>query len=231
MKIITDFNEIAPGRARRSTIPQKPVPRAQNTQKKAPVNTDLAQSVRTRATREKTLGDALSIAQMSQAVIQRAIVISSRLRSIAAEAMTTGRIDTAELELATSDIRSSMGDQQQEVAAPPPKTVAIPAAAPEINNMQQVAEEMTAGRNPGPERLEGLIEALGNKSAALGGTIGQIKDTMGELVSAYPEGGGDIPGIVSGTANAISGQPGSALLAQGNISHDTAKQVVFEVNS
>ncbi len=56
------------------------------------VSQDLQQSLGNRLSMDRTLVDALTVAQVSTSLVQKAMVVSSRLRNIAAEAATTHNI-------------------------------------------------------------------------------------------------------------------------------------------
>ena len=58
-----------------------------------------------RLRRERSLENALSIAQISQQLIQKVMTITQQLKQIANQAMTTGRVNTDELNRVVADIR------------------------------------------------------------------------------------------------------------------------------
>ena len=62
--------------------------------------------------------DALAIAQSSRDLVQKALNISSRLMSLASEAMITGRVNMDELAGQMSSINGSMGNYGERVSVP-----------------------------------------------------------------------------------------------------------------
>lgn len=180
---------------------------------------------------ERTLGDAFSLAQMSQNIIQRAMAISFQLKSIAASAIASGRINTQELATTLSEMRSAFARYGEEVAAPAQATVQSSVKIPDINEEIQSLHEISAGFQEGRfdrfAAIEGVINRLGDKLAA--------SATAGDAIAALMKGKGIAgqleqpvhPGtLVARVTEKIVSSPASALAAQGNINYMAADRLM-----
>jgi len=233
MKVQPDINDIIPKGIKSGKPAVKPSANTSNSinsKKNRLMDQHLQQSILSRLNMERTLGDALSIAQVSRSLIQKAMEVSSRLRNIAASAMTTGNIDTDELDNAMADISSSMGRFGESVTAPvhtfkdaDDRSFRIDSVDREMGVIKDLAGKMAEGNIP-PMREFDLAESdLTEKNEALGLTIDRISDSMVTVAGQYGNNSGnDIDAVVGGLVKDIVSSPEAALLAQGNISHDAA---------
>lgn len=199
-----------------------------------PAGTRSSSPVLNRAGFERALGDAFSIAQMSQNIIQRAMTISSQLKSIAANAIASGRINTQELAATLSEMRSALGRYGEQVAAPPqinaPSSVKIP-EIPDISAEMKSLREISTGFQEGHfdrvSAIDGVIGRLGDKlaaSVAAGDAIaGLMKGTgyTGRLEQPVPP-----DALAARVTEKIVSNPGTALAAQGNINYTTADRLM-----
>ncbi|OHD67741.1 MAG: hypothetical protein A2W19_12990 [Spirochaetes bacterium RBG_16_49_21] len=124
---------------------------------------------------ERSAGEALSIAHMSQNLIQRALAVARRLQGIASEALSTGKINIQGVNEALSDIRFVLGNFGESVTAP--------------------------------------VQSPGRPMAKIPG-VPEITDEKRAMK--------DIPELVSSVRAAMEKDPDYALLAQGNISRQSA---------
>lgn len=169
---------------------------------------------------ERTVGDALAIARMSQSVIQRAISIALRLKSIAANAIATGDVDKRALAETMSEIGSALGGRvtgASPAPAPPPGNAAAPSMGEELGMLRDAAAGIEGMKAPQP--------------AVIGGTLRKLDET----IAAYTRRGIDLLGAMGGTDPAAAGEtaspnalaararsaiessPAAALNAQGNL--------------
>ena len=183
---------------------------------------------------ERALGDALSIAQMSQNIIQRAMTISLRLKSIAASAMASGRVNTQELATTLSEMRSTLGRYGEQVAAPAQIAAAssvkipdMPDISDEIRSLREISAGFQEGRFDRIAAIDGVIGRLGDKLAA--------SVTAGDAIAGLMKGSGDAgppeqpaqPGdLVTRVKEKIASNPGTALAAQGNINYTAADRLM-----
>jgi hypothetical protein len=183
---------------------------------------------------ERALGDAFSIAQMSQNIIQRAMTISSQLKSIAASAIASGRINTQELATTLSELRTAFGRYGEQVAAPaqmaPPASVKLPAMpdiSDEIKSLREISAGFQDGRFDRIAAIEGVTGRLGAKladSVAAGDAIaGLMKGSGVAGPLEHPAQPGD---LVTRVREKIASNPGNALAAQGNINYAAADRLM-----
>jgi hypothetical protein len=183
---------------------------------------------------ERALGDAFSIAQMSQNIIQRAMTISFQLKSIAANALASGKINTNELSTTLSEMRSTLGRYGEQVAAPAqtalPSSVKLP-EMPDISDEMKSLREISAGFHEGRfnaiPAINGVISRLGDKltaSVTAGDSIAGLMKGSSEAVRLeHPAQPG---AIVTQLKEAIVSNPGNALAAQGNINYLAADRLM-----
>ncbi len=174
--------------------------------------------------RERSYNNALSVAQMSQNLVQKAINISHRLRSIAAEAMISGNLNRDELTTAISEIRSSITQNSTVDAVVQPATLPqpdVPDAGKELQFLQTAAESMSGGDIPPPEAFDTTIAGLEAKSRTISTTE---LDILQSLSASTRRASYDISPAqqVDGIHTVIANNPASALSAQGNVDRNFA---------
>ncbi|MBN2158147.1 MAG: hypothetical protein JW807_02040 [Spirochaetes bacterium] len=184
---------------------------------------------------KRSLGEALSIAQMSQNIIQQAISISSRLKSIASEAISTGKVDSAALNEVMATMRNTLGDFGRGIAAPlrsyaapPPKIVEMPDLRAEIRSLNDISADIRAGNYSQRGRIDAIQRALNEKMTAFKHSEEKITNLMRET-GAGAIGIGRITGneLASMARSVIVNNPGTALAAQGNISPSAADRLMI----
>ncbi len=183
---------------------------------------------------ERALGDAFSIAQMSQNIIQRAMIISFRLKSIAASAIASGRINTQVLATTLSELRTTLGRYGEQVAPPaqmaPPASVKLP-DMPDISDEIMTLREIAAGFQEGRfDRMAAIDGVNGRLTAKLAASV-----TAGDAIAGLMKGSGVAgplehpaqPGdLVTRVREKIASSPGIALAAQGNINYAAADRLM-----
>jgi hypothetical protein len=183
---------------------------------------------------ERALGDALSIAQMSQDIIQRAMTISLQLKSIAASAIASGRINQTELSQALSEMRTALGRYGEDI--PPPAQASslrsarvpdMPDISAELKSLRDVATDMNNGTIDRAAALDGVTRGLGAKLTAFRTAGDAIAAQMRESSTAGAA-GEQVPlhELVSRIKGHIAANPASALSAQGNINYTAADRLM-----
>ncbi|HOT45558.1 MAG TPA: hypothetical protein PLM53_11985 [Spirochaetota bacterium] len=183
---------------------------------------------------ERSLGDALSVAQMSQNVIQRAISISMRLKSIAATAMATGNLNTQALTEAMYDIRSAMGDYGEQVPnpvrpvnAPSANIIELPDISGTLSSVRDIAENIRKGdfnqTRQTDEVRKNLAWHLTNYRTAEDKITFMMRETA---TGSAPVSGIRSAELVGQIKTAMIANPDNALSIQGNINHATAVRLM-----
>ena len=181
--------------------------------------------------RERALSDALAIAQMSRSIVQRAIEVSSRLRNIAGQAMNTGRVDMVSLQTAISQIPEGLREMGKGVTIPM-EAISSSAgynpdavnAGPEIAQLENMSQNMAGGNVPGLPEFDSVQEKLADRGRDIEKLVGVIQNEMKEISGGYGETTAVTPDTVINTGRSITDKPVLALIAQGNLSHETVNR-------
>lgn len=195
------------------------------------VSQDLQQSLGNRLSMDRTLVDALTVAQVSTSLVQKAMVVSSRLRNIAAEALAGGGIDSTALQETVAQIPEGI-NRFGSTVQPPPRVpserdipggeTAFPASA--IETLRSTAAGLAEGRAPGNEVFDRVDAQLREGETALQGRVesfrSEIYQATGVTMDENPS------ATVEQMAAAITGAPGNALTAQGNIIAEVAADLI-----
>ncbi len=183
---------------------------------------------------ERSLGDALSIAQMSQNVIQKAISISQRLKSIATSAMASGSVNIQALTEALNDIRSSIapfGEQVpnpvQPATTPSAKIFELPDIRGALSSVSDIAAGLQKGDYAQSARIEAVNRNLNEFLAGYRISENRITDLMRETTAGYAPSARVTSGeLVRHITSAIELNPGNAISAQGNITPAVAERLM-----
>ncbi|MBN1533721.1 MAG: hypothetical protein JXA20_13715 [Spirochaetes bacterium] len=221
MKITTDLSQVL------STRPQVQVPRSPQIapiqQERTQVRID--QSISDRLTMERSLNDALSITQMSHTLLQKAMVVSSRLRSVAEQTIISGKTDSGELQTALAEIQGAMQQYGERVAAPPVQ--AIPQVQNGVERVIAAAGAVQAGAIPDARKLNEIDRQLSGDLRETGRTVEQLQGRLQTLARSLPEPASFNPAnTVPETARMITENGTLALNVQGNISRDSAVRLI-----
>ncbi|TAL36642.1 MAG: hypothetical protein EPN93_07400 [Spirochaetes bacterium] len=213
MKITTDFSQVVPGRgnAFRISLQGSAAPASPGQRR------EVFQAGGTRS-----MTEALSIAQMAQVVVQKAMEISARLRTIAMDAMTSNRVNAEELKTVNAQIQSALGaySNRFDTAVIPPQvqsrgTVDL---REELNVLSTQAINLSENRGVDTAALERASDSIERKAAALG----EINRTLGARTGAAQVDTGTVRGEVVRTGGRIAQDHETALRAQGNVSREKA---------
>lgn len=232
MKIVADLSRVIPGRISLSSVLS---PRERLETQASQGYSSRGEISRGPSGANNRFMEALSIAQMAQNVLNNAIVISSRLRNIAQEALAHRKINYEELATAGAQLNSTLGEFANRYSAliiPPP----IQSALKEGNG---AAFQRVSDREPLPLReyaalinnaIGGIREGGMPDVKALEEAMGLMQQnadrvrvlidvmTRADLVAepAYGMPGGTARTVREASAG-ITGDFNTALAAQGNL--------------
>lgn len=167
---------------------------------------------------QEAASDALAIAQMSHDIIQRAMEAVSRLKNIAAETMTTGRVNTAELEMIAGIIPEGL-DAAKFTPVSSADITFQSGVLDTKNDTAQVkilAENMTGGFAPNDEYFETIENRLIIRETEIGKTIEALIQRMRGGMDFSPT---NTPSV-SVIKDSIINDSSLALVAQGNINRN-----------
>lgn len=175
--------------------------------------------------RDRAMADALAIAQSSRQIVQKAIDTSSRLRAIAYEAMTTGRVNMEQLNVEIAGIQGAFAGQGETVSVPVDRS--SPAAirtgeslAAGIQKLGAYAGDLQAGRKVDHELFAAIGDELKPAAEEIDVRISAISSQFsGVKISNSST---DYVRLNSSTAGLITGNPSTGMNAQGNISTELA---------
>ncbi len=196
---------------------------------------------------DNKITEALSIAQMAHSVLQQAMVITSRLRNIAMEAMSSKKVNYEELAALTTRMQSTLGkyaDRYATVVIPPdirniPSGKAVSPAADrnrtvdineEVNMLRDTLADAARGNAGNLTRIDGIASRMNDTSALLGEWIEVLSREGQKIADGYtqriqPGGPGDHVSVIK---NLIGKDSNAALLAQGNLSRGRAAALLHE---
>lgn len=183
---------------------------------------------------ERSLGDALSIAQMSQNVIQRAVAVSLRLKNIASAAIASGNVNTQALNEALSDIRSTLSNFGEQVPNPvqlytilSAKIVEMPDIRNEMKSIRDITHNLENGNYVQASRIDSVNGTLNDKLKAFRVAEDTITALMREMTAGFaPNARVRSSELASQVKAVIIANPEYALAAQGNINHNAAGRLM-----
>jgi hypothetical protein len=191
----------------------------------------IAQDVMVKMQREKSLIDALAIAQSSRELVQKALNVSSRLLSLASEAMITGRVNMDEVSNQMSTISSSMAGYGESVAVPVEGT-----PVPVDDVRVKLDESFVRLKEKGVQMLNGSRVA-GEDFVPVTADLKEIASKLDVKVNNYSAELGNVKriedynfnysGLNRTTADMVAGNPASALGSQGNINYEMAAKLTM----
>ena len=192
---------------------------------KAEADRAFAENFSVKLQRDRAMADALAIAQSSRQIIQKAIDAAFRMRSIAFEAMTTGRVNMDDLNVEISGIQGDFAVLGESITIPVDRSSPAAGRTAEIvsdslRKLGNYAGDLQSGRKVDPELFNAVAADL--KPAA---------DAADSVIASYAAqfsgariGGGstDYVRLNSSTAALIAGNPATGMNAQGNINSELA---------
>ncbi len=191
MRITADVNSVIPGGInvkqsagvlnRKAGIKKQPVPASKSIQS----------SFVSRLQRERALGDALSIAQMSQSVIQKAMNVTSRLRSIASQAFGGSGVNTEDLNRVLSQIDNIIGEYGESVPTPAVdpgqgRGSNMATAVENLERLRETAGGMNRENGYSAEVISRQLERFTGMEKTTAGEIKSLKESMKGILSEYP---------------------------------------------
>ena len=226
MKITTDVNLVHQNRSGRDVQGV-----SKKTAQGAASHAKLSNGISSRLQQERSLIDAMAIAQVSRSVVQKAINVSARLSSIAFQAMSTGNIDVSDLNSQMSDINGVMANYGENVLSPPDSrshgSEYLSKIADSAGELARGASEMAEGRAVAPKRFDAVTENLGKVASNIDGDIRMFGEKLGRPGTVFAA-DSDIPDIAVKTVQYITDNPGAALAGQGNILAEAARALTIE---
>ena len=184
---------------------------------------------------ERSLGDALSIVQMSQNVIQKAISVSTQLKNIASNAIATGKVNTQALNEALSEMRSTFNAYGEQVSntvqlytIPSAKIVEMPDIRSEMKSIRDITINLENKNYAQAGRIESINTVLNDKLKAFIAAEDKITALMRDMAagSALYSRTHSVD-LVSQVKSVIVANPEYALAAQGNINHKAAGRLIM----
>jgi len=183
---------------------------------------------------ERALGDALSIVQISQNVIQRAISVSTQLKNIASNAIASGKINTQALNEALSEMRSAFNAFGEQVynplqlyTIPSAKIVEMPDIRSEMKSISDITNNLENRNYAQAGRIESVNAALNDKLKAFKAAEDKITVLMRDMTAGYATDIRMRPGeLANRVKSEIINNPVYALAAQGNINHNAAGRLI-----
>lgn len=170
---------------------------------------------------QRSMTDALIMMQKAQSIVSQALSVSSRLQNIAAESMTTGRVNREEITREVSSIDAQLGQFGTGVIQPPQADGETDTTADRIRAEVAAIRQGVSSASDG-EEFVAISARLNRISAELASAAGAVERNLipGETA-------GRAPGVLATeTAAAIRGNAASALTAQGNLATGTAYSLV-----
>ena len=221
MKITTDVNDIAGRASQLKSNPQK-------IQEFHDKNAESANnSIRERLGAEKGLGDALSLVQASQSIIQKALVVTSQLKNMASRALNTGKINQNEVSRMQSEINSSIRDFGHAVTIPVQSgnPYGIPDLKDSMDGLKGISAKLGSGNMPSGEEITKVSDGLKTKFKSLEKSEKSLNNSIIGSVNFAPSKINDAGTAIDDLKSRITQNPSGALAAQGNINRGNASRL------
>lgn len=201
-------------------------PRSSTDSRSSISDAKLAQDVIAKLQRDKSVIDALAIAQSSRELVQKALNVSSRLMSLASEAMTTGRVNVEEVSTQVSVINGSMGSYGESFTVPVQGT---PAPGDNMQKklddsfvkLKEKARQMVSGTPVTQKDFEPAAAVLKELGSELDVQIKKYTADLG-ITGKIEDFNFNYQNLNRNTADLVVNNPVKALETQGNISYEAA---------
>ncbi len=150
----------------------------------------------------RNLSNALSLAQTAQALIHRALEITSRLRNMAGEAMVAGKTNYHEVAQIMSEIKATMTTAPVANASPviTPALVPggetameIPGPQRELDQLHETGNALLSGNSVTADRFSDIEETLLAKRDRIAVSLGEIETAVRNSVADERTGGEFVP--------------------------------------
>jgi len=181
-----------------------------------------------RMQRERSFVDALTIAQTSRELIQKALNISAQLMSLVSNAMATGRINQDQVSNQMQSINSIIGNYGEIVSAPISSNTQPSVSTEQIRvnenftGLRDMTADIQSGKSVAPKDFEPITKNL-NK----------IVSELDVKINNYLEGlrgttkNNNFQELNRSTSAMILNKPGYALATQGNINYEITKKLTI----
>lgn len=191
MKITADVNSIIPGGI---NIKQSAGVLSRNIKRRnqtAPTSRNFQNSFISRLQRERAFGDALSIAQMSNSIIQKVMNVTSRLRSIALQAFRGSGVKADDLNQALSQIDNLIGEYGESVSKPviTGRQETGSSIVTVVENLKSIMENAVGMKPDGRSNfinIDAQLERLSGMEKASTKEIEIVKESMNRILKEYP---------------------------------------------
>jgi len=225
MKVTMDVN--SPGLRPAGNVFQRPSGGAEN--RTVQPDTEIASDVIIKMQKERSLIDALALAQTSRALVQKAINISSRLMSLASEAMRTGRVDINELNSQISSIQGTMINYGENITIPVGNSVSADDLQLKMDNtlvkLRDTATDIISGRPVG-NNIKSITTGLNQIASEYDIKIKNYTSQFRNVKQAETT-GINYQALNKKTAEFLLNSPSMALMSQGNINNEIAGKLTM----
>ncbi len=186
MRIVSNLSDQVPARARAAAQGGEVRAHAEMAQPAASAQQPPQPSVSS-IQNFRNLSNALSLAQAAQALIHRALEITSRLRNMAGEAMAAGKTDYHEVAQIMSEIKATMTSAPVANAAPViapalmeggEAAMDIPGPQGELSLLHEAGNALLSGNPVASDRFSDITAALSAKSDRIAASIGGIEPAV-----------------------------------------------------
>ena len=191
--------------------------------------------------RKRALIDALVISQMAQGFMQRALLICSRLKTAASEAIISGGINRDEITEIFSDIKSSLHKMREssghltnissaqafiDIPVEDRPVSKLPQIEGEFNFLKEFAAVLSSGVKPDLAKLENIQDSLREKSVLVENAVNQLRGSFDAYCKKTP--GIDSSELTSRCGDLILKNPDMAFISQGNLNYQKFKNFITE---
>ena len=192
------------------------------------LNVKVSPDTISRMQRERAFVDALTIAQSSRDIIQKALNISSQLMGLVSDAMATGRINKDQLSNQMQSINSIIGNYGEIVSAPISSGIETQVRNEQIkvnenfNQLRERANDIQSGRPVTPKDFEPITINLNRITSELDVKIERYLKDLGSTSknNNYQE-------LIRNTGSIILKNPKYALETQGNINYEVTRKLTI----
>jgi len=219
MKITPEVSRI--GIRTNKTIAPKVSPNNEN------LNAKISQDLISKMQRDRAMVDALTIAQSSRDIIQKALNISSQLMGLVSDAMATGRVNKDQLSNHIQNINSIIGNYGAIVSTPITGDIRPQVSNEQIrvnenfNQLRNVAIDIQAGKSA-PKNFEQMTKNLKTIVSELDVKINNYLKDLGST-----SGNNNFQELNRSTGAIILNNPAYALQTQGNINYEITRKLTI----
>ena len=190
------------------------------------LNTKVSQETIPRMQRERAFIDALTIAQSSRDLIQKALNISAQLMGLVSDAMATGRINKDQLSNQIQSINSVIGNYGEIVSAPisgnsEPIRYEQIMINENFTQLRDMANDIQAERPVAPKNFEPVVTNLNIIASEFDVKINNYLKDLGST----NKNNNNFQELSRNTSTIILNNPMYALETQGNINYEITRKL------